>query len=281
LLVPASRSRSLWRSATSGNTPVTLFGLAIDDTTVAAASRDLVERAQLKRKTRVVFANAHVVNEAANQAAYRDVVARADRIYADGSGMAIAARLAGAWLTDNVNGTDLFPRLAADAAAHGQRIFLLGGKPGTAEAARAKMATFGLADALCGTHHGYFAPGSAAETEAIEAINASEADIVLVGMGVPMQDIWIARHAADLTAPVLIGVGGLFDYFAGSVTRAPHAFRALGCEWVWRLAQEPRRMARRYLLGNLVFLARAMANAWRVSATRQVAGAALPLLRRT
>ena len=269
LLVPALRSRLFWRgnvtSAAGSNAGrMRIFGLNFADTTVAAASQSLVDAARAKQIQRVVFANAHVINEVTTRADYRAVVETADRIYADGSGLAIAARLLGTPLADNVNGTDLFPRLAADAMAAGVKIFLLGGRPGVAEAARARMTGFGLGEAIAGAAHGYFTPDSADETAAIAAVNASGADIVLVGMGVPLQDEWIARHAHRLNAPVLAGVGGLFDFFAGTVERAPHAFRVAGCEWVWRLASEPRRMARRYLLGNVVFLAHALVEAARV-----------------
>ena len=268
-MVPAARSPLLWRGAAAAcGGAVSLFGLRIDDTTVAAASRTLIEHARAGRDTRVVFANAHVVNEMAMRPGYRAVVAGADHIYADGSGMALAARLAGQPLADNVNGTDLFPQLVADAAAAGVTLFLLGGRPGVAAAARARMNSFDLGAAIAGDAHGFFAPGSAGEDAAITAINASGATIVLVGMGVPLQDEWIAANAHRLRASVLIGVGGLFDYFAGTVSRAPHAFRVIGCEWLWRLALEPRRMARRYLIGNALFVSRAIVAAGRSRATR-------------
>ena len=268
-MVPAARSPLLWRGVAARTAiHLPLFGLTISDTTVAAASQSLVTAARSAQPVRVVFANAHVVNEMSARPAYRAVVASADRVYADGSGLAVAARLAGQPLADNVNGTDLFPRLAADAIAAGVKIFLLGGRPGAADAARQRMISFGLGDALCGSHHGFFAPGSAAEDAAITAINASGAGIVLVGMGVPLQDEWIATHAGRIGAPVLAGVGGLFDFFAGSVSRAPHAFRVVGCEWFWRLTQEPRRMARRYLVGNGRFLALAVQEAVRLRIAR-------------
>jgi exopolysaccharide biosynthesis WecB/TagA/CpsF family protein len=143
-------------------------------------------------------------------------------------------------------------------------IFLLGGCPDTAEMARRRMDGFGLGAAIVGCHHGFFGTGSVSEDAAIAAANASGARIVLVGLGVPLQDEWITRVGDRLKAPVRIGVGGLFDYFAGHVTRAPHVFRVVGCEWVWRLALEPRRMAKRYLVGNVVFLARAVVAAARL-----------------
>lgn len=259
LLVPAARSRLLWSGDESAtHEQIGLFDVAIEDTTVARASAAWIDAARKGKRLRAVFANAHVVNEMAASASYRAVVTSADRIYADGSGLAVAARIAGRPLADNVNGTDLFPRLAADAEKAGVRIFLLGGAPGVAERARIKMNEFGLGDAIVGTHHGYLTSGSTEESQAIEAANASGADIVLVAMGVPLQDEWIARNEHRLSASVLCGVGGLFDFFAGSISRAPHAWRVAGLEWVWRLLQEPRRMARRYLVGNVQFLTLAL-----------------------
>ena len=76
-------------------------------------------------------------------------------------------------------------------------------------------------------------------------------------MGVPLQDQWIERNQHRITVPVLVGVGGLFDFFSGRVSRAPGLLRTLGLEWTWRLAQEPKRMWRRYIIGNAAFLARA------------------------
>jgi exopolysaccharide biosynthesis WecB/TagA/CpsF family protein len=280
LLVPASRSALLWRSASATShsattvTPHRLFGITIADTTVAKASQSLIAAATANQPTRVVFANAHVINELSTRPGYRAVVETADRVYADGSGLAVAARLVGQPLIDNVNGTDLFPRLAADAAAQGVTLFLLGGRPGTADAARNNMTGFGLGSAIAGAHHGYFAEGSAEETAAIDAVNASGARIVLVGMGVPLQDEWIASNAHRLTAPVLIGVGGLFDFFAGNISRAPHAMRVIGCEWIWRLALEPRRMARRYIIGNAIFLGHALKEAIRIRSARAEAARA-------
>jgi exopolysaccharide biosynthesis WecB/TagA/CpsF family protein len=90
-------------------------------------------------------------------------------------------------------------------------------------------------------------------------------------MGVPMQDQWIAANAHRLNAAVLIGVGGLFDFFAGRVERAPVALRGRGLEWIWRLAQEPGRMWRRYILGNPLFLAAALREALNTRGTQSAA----------
>jgi exopolysaccharide biosynthesis WecB/TagA/CpsF family protein len=258
LLGAAKPSSVLWQPTEQASRKVRLFGLAIDNTMLASAARDLVLAAIDQRRTRVVFVNAHVVNEAHKSAAYHATVASADKIYADGSGMAMAARICEQPLADNVNGTDMFPLLCREAIAQSTTIFLLGGKPGVAAAAAQTISDFGMGQAIAGTHHGYFAPGSAEEDHVIAMINASGAGIALVGFGVPLQDAWVQQHASRIAAPVVAGVGGLFDFFSGAVSRSPKFMRSMGAEWVWRLALEPRRMARRYLIGNVVFLAHAV-----------------------
>jgi N-acetylglucosaminyldiphosphoundecaprenol N-acetyl-beta-D-mannosaminyltransferase len=262
LFVQAESTSWLWGSAKAAEPPkasrLRLFGLSLANTTLPGAVDDLLQAARARRKTQVVFVNAHVVNTAAVDPSYQHVLTAADYCLADGSGMAIAAKLAGTPFVANTNGTDLFPLLCAEAAANGLKVFLLGGAEGISERAAETIRRAGHGAAIAGTRHGFFKPGSTGETEAIEAINASGADILLVGLGVPLQDTWIAANASRIDAPVMAGVGGLFDFFAGTVTRAPVGLRAFGMEWMWRLMQEPGRLWRRYLLGNAVFLARAV-----------------------
>ena len=257
LLGAAKPAPVLWSGDANSPRKSRLFGLAIDNTRLGLAAREMALAARDRRSMRVVFVNAHVVNTAMADNQYKAAVSSADRIYADGSGMAVAARMCGTPLMDNVNGTDLFPLLCREGIAAGTSIFLLGGKPGVAEAAARTISDFGMGAAIAGTHHGYFEHGSADEDRVIGLINASGAKIVLVAMGVPLQDQWAQRNASRLDASVIAGVGGLFDFFSGQVARSPKFMRTAGCEWVWRLALEPRRMAKRYLAGNVVFLAHA------------------------
>ncbi len=258
---PAPRSSLLWRPRAAadavGSKHLELLGLDIDNVDLDRAAADLAEAGRLARESRVVFVNAHVMNCAWADRAYWDTVASADIRYADGSGLAVAARLAGDALIDNVNGTDLLPLLAAQAVDKGVTIFLLGGAPGAAAGSAATIAAQGLPHAIAGTHHGFFDKGSAEEAAVIERINTSGASILLVGMGVPLQDCWIERNAHRVKVPVQVGVGGLFDFYSGRVSRAPSILRTLGLEWTWRLAQEPGRMWRRYIIGNVTFMARA------------------------
>lgn len=244
--------------STAGQTH--LFGFPMVNATRTDVAQSIVTRAVLRKRTTIQFLNAHCINMAENDADYRDALACADFLLPDGSGLAIAARLAGKQRGENLNGTDLFPEICREATAAGQSIFLLGGKPGiAANAAKAMRETFPQL-IVAGTHHGYWA--DADEEAIVNLINASGASILFVGLGVPVQEKWIARMRERLAAHIVLGVGGLFDYYSGAIPRAPSAIRAVGCEWVWRLAQEPRRMAGRYLLGNFSFLAKAMRHGW-------------------
>jgi N-acetylglucosaminyldiphosphoundecaprenol N-acetyl-beta-D-mannosaminyltransferase len=173
--------------------------------------------------------------------------------------MKIAGRILGRPIRQNLNGTDLFPRLCGTLAASGRRLYLLGARPGVAEAtARWAQQQFPQLQ-IAGTRSGYF---DATEEEAvIAAIRRSGADVLLVAMGVPAQDLWLRRHLKATGARVGIGVGGLFDFYGGRIPRAPLWLREIGGEWVYRLIQEPRRMWRRYLIGNFTFL-------WRVCRER-------------
>ena len=238
----------------SGRT-VRLFNLPVFDTTVAKAADWIVDRARRSIATQVAFVNAHCVNVMYRDGSYRDALESADRIFADGSGLSIAAKAGGFKLAENVNGTDLFPVLCAAAAKSGTSIFLFGGQSGIADGAAQRMCAENPALSIAGTHTG-FIENRAQEERLISFINASGADILLVGMGVPKQELWIQRNRHRLEPSVIIGVGGLFDYYSGRIARAPAPIRAMGFEWAWRLAMEPRRLARRYLLGNIEFLAR-------------------------
>lgn len=240
--------------------PTRLFGLPLVNADPEEAAHALVERAAAGSRCTIAFINAHCINILATDAAYGRALSQADALLPDGSGLNIAARMAGKKIDHNLNGTDLFPRLCREAAAQEQGLFLLGGQPGVATAASARMRQIVPGLDICGTQHGFFSADD--DAKIIERINASGASILLVGLGVPHQEQWIARHRAQINAPVVLGVGGLFDYYSHRIPRAPQWMRAIGQEWIWRLMQEPRRMAGRYLIGNPLFIGRAIAHAW-------------------
>lgn len=208
-----------------------------------------------KGRRRVAFVNAHCVNVAAKDPVYRRALESADVLLPDGAGIEFAARLNGLQMVSNLNGTDLCPTLLAEAASRGKSVFLLGGKPGVAAAAAAQLNDLIPSLRIVGTRDGF---NGAEPQSAIAAINASRADILLVAMGVPLQEVWLHRAHDMLHPDLVLGVGALFDFLAGEVPRAPLWMRRARLEWLWRLCVEPRRLFGRYVIGNAVFVARAL-----------------------
>ena len=202
----------------------------------------------------VSFVNPACVNIAAHDRGYRRLLARAALVLPDGIGIKIAADLLGVPLKQNVNGTDLFPRLCELFARRNASVFLLGGQPGVAERVADEIHRRWPMLRIAGLRDGFFSV--AQEGEVAAQVSASGADVVLVARGVPMQDVFIDRHLHQLGVKVAIGVGGLFDFVSGRINRAPTWMRDSGLEWIYRLLQEPSRMWRRYLLGNFTFLGR-------------------------
>jgi exopolysaccharide biosynthesis WecB/TagA/CpsF family protein len=233
-----------------------LFGLQISNTSMAQAVDWIVRRAQSQHPALLNFVNAHCLNVACRNPAYRRALEHSTRLLPDGSGVKLALRLKGERLIENLNGTDLFPPLCAAAQRTGLSLYLLGAAPGVAARVADTMQRRYPGLRIAGTQHGFFE--TADNAAVIADINRSGADILLVAMGVPRQELWLLQHQDQLQATVKMGVGGLFDFYSGRIPRAPQWLRRLGMEWTWRLLQEPARMWRRYLLGNPAFVLRAL-----------------------
>lgn len=201
------------------------------------------------------FVNTHCVNVAASDAVYMSVLRRAARVFADGIGVKLAARAQGVEVVGNVNGTDLFPLLCTALRGTSVRVYLLGARPGVVDDVVAWLRRTYAHVQVVGTHHGYFS--AHANDAVVEDIRASGADLLLVAMGVPRQELWIDENLRRCGARVALGVGALFDFYSSAVPRAPRWMRTHGLEWVYRLYQEPTRMWRRYVVGNPQFM-------WRV-----------------
>ena len=203
------------------------------------------------------FANADCLNIGARRADYlaalRDPGAR---VYADGVGMRLAGWISRRPVVANVNGTDMFPLLCERAAARGRSLYFLGAEPGVARRAGDRMSEQFPGLKVAGARDGFFDHDQC--DDVIEAVNASGADVLLVAFGAPLQELFLRRNRARLTPPARLGVGGLLDFYSGSKPRAPRWVRAVSLEWAWRLAVEPRRLWRRYLIGNPIFLARVL-----------------------
>ncbi len=214
-----------------------------------------------RRSQRVMYVNAHVLNQSRVDPALRDALEDADLVYCDGYGVRLAARALDVEIPHRMTGADWVWDLASLCEQRNVSVYLLGCEPGVAAQAAQRLRRAHADLEVAGSHHGYFEMGSPHDERVVEDINARRPDVVLVGMGTPKQELWVQRNAQRLDAKVVWTVGALFDYVSGRVPRAPAALSDNGLEWIFRLAIEPQRMWRRYLVGNPVFLSRVMTHA--------------------
>jgi len=202
----------------------------------------------------VTYANVHVINLAQKDASLRAILNESDVCYCDGNGVVLGAKLLGQTIPERMTGADWIWDLAA--AAEGKwRIFWLGGMPGVTEAAAAKLQEAHPWLQIA-TDHGFHHTSSDANQACLERINAFEPDIVLVGMGTPIQEEWVATNRASIKAPVVWCIGATADVISGKVKRKGPRWIVKNQEWLSRLMSDPTRLWRRYLVGNTVFLAR-------------------------
>jgi len=169
---------------------------------------------------------------------------------ADGIGVVWAMRRQGCPQVERVSGSDLVPLLARSCAARAWRPFLLGARPGVAEAAALRLESEHPGLRVAGAHAG--SPRPEDDAESLRLIAATRPDLLLVAYGAPEQELWIARNRARLRVPVAIGVGGTLDFLAGRVRRAPRWMRRAQLEWLWRLALQPSRARRMAVLPAFV-----------------------------
>ncbi|HEY1599409.1 MAG TPA: WecB/TagA/CpsF family glycosyltransferase [Pirellulales bacterium] len=234
---------------------VSVLGVHITDVTKldAFAIMERLLQADNGRCHSLFLVNAHTLNVATEELSYRKVLNEADYVFNDGTGVRWASRQRGIELRANLCGTDLIPEFFVDTANRGYRYYLLGATRDTIEGAAAYAQRHFPGWTQAGFHDGYVHnPGG---DRIIDEINASGADLLLVGMGNPLQERWIIRHQDKLQVPLAIGVGGLFDHWVGKPRRAPLWVRRAGCEWMHKLMLQPHK-ARRYVLGNPLFIYR-------------------------
>lgn len=243
---------------------VRILDVQVDNLLMDDAVTRVLDLIDAGRHAQVSFVNPACANIAAGDATYRRDLAASTLVLPDGIGMKIAGDWLGTPIRQNVNGTDFFPRLCNAMNDRRLRLYLVGARPQVVARVAEVVRELWPQIEIVGAQHGYFA--TAQEASITHDIQESGAHVVLVAMGVPMQERFIARNGPGMGACVAIGVGGLFDFVAGRISRAPQWMRDAGLEWVWRLMQEPGRMWKRYLLGNFSFLARVamQRRGWRV-----------------
>jgi N-acetylglucosaminyldiphosphoundecaprenol N-acetyl-beta-D-mannosaminyltransferase len=242
--------------------PTAIFDIDVQTAPPAELLRRILGFTEDGGRRRVSYVNAHVLNQSFSNPDLRRALQSSDLIYCDGYGVRLAAKLIGLPVPHRMTGADWIWGVAALCQESGRSLYLLGSDPGASSEAAAALRRWYPRLRVEGTHHGYFELGSPHSERVVEHIAEHRPDILLVGMGTPQQELWVDRYFDQIEAPVTWTVGALFDYVSGRTPRAPHWIADHGLEWIFRLAIEPRRMWRRYLLGNPAFL-------WRVFGERR------------
>jgi len=211
------------------------------------------------RACHLCYVNAHSLNLAFRDDRFGAALRSADLVLNDGIGLDLAAWMRGRRFPENLNGSDFTLRLLRLAADKGWRVYLYGGQPAVAATVRDRLSQTIEHLQVVGVCDGYTHKSN---EEIVEDIRAARADVVIVALGQPRQELWLDAHLADTGCRLGVGVGAFLDFVSGRVPRAPHWMNRLGVEWLFRLTHEPGRLWRRYIVGNPLFLWRA----WRLRA---------------
>lgn len=244
MVVSPEVTRALW-------VPVTLVS-------VPALHAAIVDIVAAGRKELVLNVNIHAMNLAYELPWLRDLFLRTRIVFCDGAGVMVALRLfAGVRVPGRVTYADWMWQLATLCAERRYRLYLLGGKPGVVEQAAEQLRARNPSLEIVGCHHGYFAKHGVETAAVIAEMNATRPNVVVVGFGMPLQEQWLDANLDTIDANVVLTGGAVFDFVSGTVPRGPRILLDHGGEWIARLLFEPRRLWRRYLVGNPLFMLRA------------------------
>ncbi len=228
---------------------IDVMGVGFDSLTIEEAVSRAKTLMSERRAAYVVTPNPEIVMACCERAETMQAVNEADLVLPDGIGVIYGARILGTPLKAKIPGIDFISALMADMAGEGKSVYLLGSKPGVAEAAAGKLTVMYPGLVIAGTHDGYFQD----DAPVVEAVNAAKPDLLLVCLGAPKQELWMQRNQSALRVGLMAGLGGSLDVFAGNVKRAPKAFQRLGLEWLYRLMKEPKRIGRMMKLPKFLF----------------------------
>jgi N-acetylglucosaminyldiphosphoundecaprenol N-acetyl-beta-D-mannosaminyltransferase len=229
-----------------------ILGVRVDGVTHAELLGVVDEFVAGRQPHQIVTLNPEMLVAAHTDTGFRAMLRQADLRVADGVGLMLAARLLGRPLPERITGSDGIYRLATHCAERGYRPYFLGAAPGVAEKAAVRLVALNPGLKVAGTFAG--SPRLEEEAEIIGRVRATAPDILFVAYGVPAEERWIARNRERLGVPVMMGVGGTFDFVAGVARRAPGWMRRAGLEWLHRLAREPWRWRRQLALPRFAYL---------------------------
>ena len=229
---------------------VTIAGIPVAAIDEASALDRIESMIATGRPHLMVVVNASKLVLAAEDPMLQRIISSADLVTADGMSVVWGARLLGARLPGRVTGIDTMEKLVARAADRGWRVFFLGAKQEALDGAISVLTARHPSLVVAGSHNGYFA---GREDEIVATIRDAKPHLLFVAMGSPAQERFLSENLEAMAVPFCLGVGGSFDHVAGISRRAPVWMQRIGLEWLFRFASEPRRLWRRYLIGNTQF----------------------------
>jgi N-acetylglucosaminyldiphosphoundecaprenol N-acetyl-beta-D-mannosaminyltransferase len=235
---------------------IRLLGARIDRVDLRGLLEQVLAAIRGSQRVSIMYVNVHCMNVRRRDADYSAILEKADLVYCDGTGVQLAARLRRLAVPNRMTGADWIHDLCRLAVREYLSLYVVAGPPGLAEQASLTLRTRYPGLRVTGTAAGY-----GADAETVRAVNAAHPDILLVGMGTPTQEKWIAANRSRLDVPVVWAVGALFEFVAGRIPRGPHLLTDHGLEWLCRLVVEPRKLWRRYLVGNPWFFWRVIIHA--------------------
>lgn len=238
---------------------VDVLGVRIHQLTVITFFQLLDQIVQNQRKVLISSVNVHAMNLAYENKWFRQFINNSDYAFCDGVGVVLGARILGQELPQRFTSADWMWDLAAYADQLGYSFYFLGARPGIAEKAAFRLRERYPNLRILGIQHGYFdkTPGNKENEMIIQDINQHKPNMLLVGFGMPLQERWLMENWDRLEVNSAITLGAVFDYISGDLSRAPRWMTDHGLEWLGRLIIEPKRLWKRYLVGNSLFL-------WRV-----------------
>ncbi len=231
---------------------VDILGVRVDDATYDDLMAQVDAFVASGQPHQIATLNTEMLVAAHEDPALAQLLNTADLNLADSIGVTLAARLLGHPLRERVTGSDGIYRLAAHCARHGYRPFFLGAAPGVAEVVAQRLAAANPRLEVAGAYAG--SPSLEEEESIIALVRRAAPHLLFVAYGVPAEEVWIARNRLRLGVPVMVGVGGTFDFVAGVTQRAPVWMRKAGLEWLHRLLREPWRWRRQLALPRFVAL---------------------------
>ncbi len=240
--------------------PFFILGTKVNPISVDSLHEEIKRIIQQYGKSIITNVNVHAINLAYKYPWFREFINNSDLTFCDGAGVILGAKILGFTVPERITYADWTWQLARFCEQNQFSIYLLGGKPGVSEKAAQKLLESCPKLKIAGTDHGYFEKNRSSQQnrEVVNAINQACSDILIVGFGMPLQEKWIKENWQDIEVKVTLTGGAVFDYISGELKRGPKWMTDHGLEWLARLLIEPKRLWKRYLVGNPLFLLRVL-----------------------